>query len=144
VYPIEALSALLPGETRPLPASPIAPFERTADGSLEKAVQRANVALQTVVGIVVPEPGVQLPVEFTPWQVPMLFDPCRHPLAGGLELLACRTPFDARHAAPIWHPVQCESQKREAPLHAGVETTAAQEVGLVWCDLEVELLQPVG
>ena len=144
VYPIEALSALLPGETLPLPTAPIAPCERTAYGSLEKAVQRANVAVQTVVVIVAPEPGVQPLVACTPQQVPMLLNPFRHPPAGNLELLTRRAPFDARHATPIWHPGQRESQTREAPPPTGVATTEAEEVGRFWCDLAVAFLQPVG
>ena len=76
--------------------------------------------------------------------MPVLFDPCRYPSARRVELLARGASLDARHALAVWHPVQLESQKREAPPHAGMETTEAQEVGLVWGDLEVELLQPVG
>jgi hypothetical protein len=38
LYPIEALGALLPGKTLPLPAAPITPFEPVAHGPPEKAV----------------------------------------------------------------------------------------------------------
>jgi hypothetical protein len=84
-----------------------------------------------------------LPVERASRQLPVLFDPCRDPSARRVELLARGTAFDARHALAVWHPVPLESQKREAPPHAGMETTEAPAVGLVWGDLEVVLLQPV-
>jgi hypothetical protein len=73
----------------------------------------------------------------------MPLNPCRHPPAGRLELLPCRTPLDARHALPIWSPSKLKAQKREAPLHAGVKTAEAQQAGLFGCDLEVEFLQPL-
>jgi hypothetical protein len=74
----------------------------------------------------------------------VLFDPCRHPTARRVELLTRRASRDARHALAGWHPRPLESQKREAPLHAGLETTEAQEVGFVGGNLEGELLQPAG
>jgi hypothetical protein len=75
--------------------------------------------------------------------MPVLLEPFRHPSARRLELLARGASRDARHAWAVWPPVQLEAQKREAPLHARMETTEAQEGG-VWGDLEVELLQPLG
>jgi hypothetical protein len=71
--------------------------------------------------------------------VPVLLDPCRDPLAGSLELLACCPPFDAWHSLPIWHPEELESQKGKAPLHARVKAAEPQEAGLLWCYLEAEL-----
>jgi hypothetical protein len=76
--------------------------------------------------------------------VAVLFDPCRHPTARRLELLARRAPLDTRHALAIGHPVELEAQKREAPPQARMKTTEAQEVGFIWGDLEVELRQPTG
>jgi hypothetical protein len=63
--------------------------------------------------------------------VPVLPNPFREPLAGGLELLACCTPFDTRHALSIWHPAELASQTGEAPLHAGVKAAEPQEAGLL-------------
>jgi hypothetical protein len=76
--------------------------------------------------------------------VAVLFDPCRDPSARRLELLARRASLDAWHTLAIWHPVELESQTREAPPHARMKTTEAQEVGFIWGDLEVELRQPTG
>jgi hypothetical protein len=56
------------------------------------------------------------------WQVPVLLHPFLDPLTCRLKLLARRAPFDARHALPIWTPRTRKAQKREAPLHAGVQT----------------------
>ena len=107
-------------------------------------MQGAGVAWQTVVVVVAPQPTVQPPVERASRQVPVLGDPCRDPSARRLELLARGASLDTRHALAIWHPRQLESQKREAPPQAGMETTEAQEVGFVGGDLEVEVLQPLG
>jgi hypothetical protein len=122
----------------------MAPFQRTAESALETAVQGARVALQTVVVVVAPYPDMPLPVERASRQMPVLFEPCRSPSARRVELLARGVSLDARHALTVWPPVQRASQKRAVPPHAGMDTTAAQEVGLVWGDLEVALLQPVG
>ena len=75
--------------------------------------------------------------------MPGLLAPCRDPLAGSLELLACCPPFDARHPLPIWRPEALESQKGKAPLHARVQAAAPQEAGLLWCHLEVALRSPL-
>ena len=79
-----------------------------------------------------------------PRQVPGWLDPCREPLTGGWELLACGAPHDAGHAVPIWHPDERESQQGEAPLRAGVTTAASSQMGLLRRHLEVALLQPGG
>jgi hypothetical protein len=76
--------------------------------------------------------------------VPVLFDPFRDPSARRLELLARRASLDAWHTLAIWHPVELDSQKREAPPQARMNTTAAQAVGFIWGDLEVDLRQPTG
>ena len=143
-YAVPALGELLPGKALPLPTAPIAPFEHTAHGAFEEAVQRAVVAVQTIVGVMASQPDVQLPVEHASRQVPVLFDPCRHPSARRMELLARGASLDARHALAVWHPSKLESQKREAPPHAWMETTETQEAGFVGSNLEVELLQPEG
>ena len=70
----------------------------------------------------------------------MLLDPFRDPPTCGLKLLTRRASRDARHALPIWHPGEFESQEGEAPPHAGVKTAEPQEMGLLWRDLEVEFL----
>jgi hypothetical protein len=93
---IEALRALRPGTTRPLPASSLAPCAHTAPGPLKKALKRARVPLEAVVIVVALYPGGQPPVAFPPRPVPGRREPCREPLAGGLELLACCPPCDAR------------------------------------------------
>ena len=87
--------------------------------------------------------GGQPPVECTPRQGPVLLVPCREPLAGGLELLACCPPFDARPPLPIWPPAARESQTGQAPLHARVKAAEPQEAGLLWGHLEVELRYPL-
>ena len=130
-YPVPGLGELLPGKTLPLPPAPIAPCKHTAHSALEKAIQGAGVALQTVVGVVASQPAVPLPVERASRQVPVLFEPCRDPTARRLELLARGTPLDTWHALAIWHPVQLDSQKREASPQARMKATEAQEVGLV-------------
>src|SRR5712671_1631636 len=79
-----------------------------------------------------------------PRQVPVVLDPDRQPLAGGLELRARGAPPDAWHAVPTWHPGTRASQQGEAWRHAGVQTTAPPQVGLLWGDLQVALLQPLG
>jgi hypothetical protein len=141
--PVPALGALLPGKTLPLPPAPIAPFQHIAHSAFEKAGQGTGVAVQTVVVGVASQPAVQLPVERASWQVPVLFDPCRAPTARRLELLARGTPLDPWHALAIWHPVQRESQTREASPHAWMKATEAPEVGFVGGDLEGALRSPL-
>ena len=79
-----------------------------------------------------------------PRQVPVLLDPFREPLAGGVELLTCRASHDAGHAVPIWHPAERTSQQGEAPLRAGVKTAASAQMGLLRRHLAVEFPQPFG
>jgi hypothetical protein len=100
--------------------------------------------VKPVVGVVAPYSDVQLPVERASRQVPVLSDPFRDPSARRLELLARRASRDAWHTVAIWHPVELEAQKREAPPHARLNTTEAQEVGFIWGDLEGEWRQPTG
>src|SRR5262245_56960803 len=76
--------------------------------------------------------------------MPVLCDPCREPLASGLELLACGAPHDAGHAVPIWCPVERSSQKGEAPLLARVKTAEPAQMGFLWSHLEVACRQPFG
>lgn len=77
-------------------------------------------------------------------QVPVVLDPHRQPLAGGLERLARGAPHDTWHAVPIWPPGQLEAQKGDALLHAGVKSTAPPQVGFLWGNLEIAFLQPLG
>ncbi len=100
--------------------------------------------MQTVVGGVTSQSAVHALVERASRQVPVLLNPCRPPTARRLKLLTCGAPLDTWHALAIWHPVPCEFQQREAPLHARMQTTAAQEGGLVGGDLKVALRQPLG
>src|SRR5262245_53430893 len=93
--------------------------------------------------VVALEPAADAPGECTPRQVPGLLDPCRAPLAGSLERLACCPPFDARHPLPLWPPAARESQQGTAPLPARVQAAAPQEAGLLWCHLEVALRYPL-
>src|SRR6267142_5993015 len=79
-----------------------------------------------------------------PRQVPVLLDPFREPLTGGLELLAGGAPHDAGHAVPIWQPEERESQKGAAPLRAWVKTAESSQVGLLRRHLEVAFRQPGG
>src|SRR5215471_3370385 len=82
--------------------------------------------------------------ELPPRQVPVLLDPFRESLTGGLELLAGGTSHDAGHAVPIWCPEKLESQKGEAPLLARVKTAEPAQMGFLWCHLKVEFRQPFG
>src|SRR5215813_13525552 len=82
--------------------------------------------------------------ELPPRQVPVLLDPFRESLTGGLELLAGGASHDAGHAVPIWCPEKLESQKGEAPLLARVKTAEPAQMGLLWSHLEVEFRQPFG
>ena len=85
------------------------------------------------------------PLEACPLrQVPVVLDPPRQPLAGGLELLARGAPHDAWYAVPIWHPGTLEAQKGDALLHARVQSTEPPQVGFLWGTLEIALLQPLG
>src|SRR5574341_977502 len=81
-------------------------------------------------------------------QVPVVLDPHRQPLAGGLERLARGAPHDAWHAVPIWHPGQLEAQKGDALLHAGVKTTAPPTTAVnsfrILCPPQPSILQPPG
>jgi hypothetical protein len=82
--------------------------------------------------------------ELPPRQEPVLLDPFREPLAGGLELLARGAPHDAGHTVPIWGPEKLESPKGEAPLLARVTTAEPAQMGFLGCHLEVEFRQPFG
>jgi hypothetical protein len=77
-------------------------------------------------------------------QVPVLFAPARQPLTGGVELLARGASHDAWHAVPLWHPGTRNAQQGDAPFHAGVNTTQPPQVGLLWGNLEVTFLPPLG
>src|SRR5262245_6698128 len=81
---------------------------------------------------------------FPPRQVPVLLDPCRQSLTGGLELLACGAPHDARHAVPIWHPEEREAQKGQAPLLAWMNTAEPSQMGLLRRYLKLACSQPFG
>src|SRR5262250_370235 len=81
--------------------------------------------------------------ECPPRQVPVVLDPCREPLPGGLELLAGSAPQDAGHAVPLWPPVALESQKGAAPRRAGVKTAEPVQMRLLRCPLEVERREPL-
>jgi hypothetical protein len=123
--PVKHLGERLPSITLALAASSVKPPVRTLYGPSEEALKRVEVTPHTVVLIVPLQPCIQPPKELSSRQVPMLLDPFRDPLTCRLELLAGRTPLDAWHALPIWSPCQLKAQNREAPLHAGVQTTAA-------------------
>jgi hypothetical protein len=82
--------------------------------------------------------------EFPPRQVPVLLDPFRESLTGGLELLTCGAPQDAGHAVPIWHPEELQSQKGEAPLLARVKTAEPLQMRLLRRYLKMEFSQPFG
>jgi len=144
LYPVEDLRALLPGKTLALAASPVEPFQRPVHDPIEEAMQRTGVPSHPVVMVVTPSSRMQTLEACPPRQVPVLFDPCRAPSAGRLELLACSTPRDARYALPIWGPGPLEAQQGAAPPPTGMTPAAPQQVGLLWGDLEVEFLQPLG
>src|SRR5215813_13647214 len=76
--------------------------------------------------------------------MPVLFDPFRKSLTGGLELLACGAPHDAGHAVPIRHPEELESQKGEAPLLAWMKTAEPSQMGLLRRYLKMEFSPPFG
>jgi hypothetical protein len=141
--PVQTLGKLLPGNTLPLPPAPMAPCKRTAQRALEKALQGTGVPLQTVVVVVTSQAAVHSSVARASRQVPGLFDPCRHPSARRLKLLTCGAPLDTWHALAIGHPIQFDSQKREAPPQARRKTPAAQKVRLVGGDLKVACRQPL-
>src|SRR5262245_1048168 len=77
--------------------------------------------------------------ECPPRQMPVLLNPFREPLAGGLELLTCGASQDAWHAVPLWHPAARESQKGEAPLRAWVKTAEPVQMRLLRRHLESAL-----
>ena len=140
----EDVGALLPRVTPLLASPPVEPFERTVHRPMEKAVERAGVPSHAIVVVVASQSRIQTLEEFPPRQVPVVLDPCRAPLAGGVELLTCRASHDAWHAVPIWHPEELKSQKGEAPLRAWVKTAESSQMGLLRGHLEVEFLQPFG
>jgi len=111
---------------------------------MEDAVQRAGVPSHPVVIVVAPYPCVPTWEALTPRQVPGLFHPCRDPLACRMQLLTRRAPRDAWHALPIWGPGTREAQTGDAPPPTGMQPAAPPQVGLLWCDLEVALLPPLG
>jgi hypothetical protein len=78
-----------------------------------------------------------------PRQVPVVLQPCRAPLAGGVELLTGGASPDAWHAVPLWHPEARESQQGEAPLRAGVQPAEPVPMRLRRRHLEVELRSPL-
>ena len=99
---------------------------------------------QTVVVGVAPQPAVPSPGERAARHLPGLLDPCRHPSARRLELLARGASRDARPAWAVWPPGHLESQQRAAPPHARLAPAAAEAVRFVGGDGAVALLQPVG
>ena len=141
---VEDVGKLLPRVTPLLASSPVEPCERTVHRPMEEAVERAGVPAHAIVVVVASQSRMQTLEEFPPRQVPVLLDPFREPLAGGVELLTCSASHDAGHAVPIWHPEERKSQKGAAPLRAGVQTAESSQMGLLWRHLEVEFLQPCG
>jgi class 3 adenylate cyclase len=141
---VEHVSKLLPRVTPLLASPPVEPFERTVHRPMEKAVERAGVPAHAIVVVVAAQSRVQTLEEFPPRQVPVLLNPFREPLAGGVELLPCGASHDAGHAVPIWHPEELKSQKGEAPLLARVKTAEPAQMGLLRRHLEVEFPQPLG
>jgi hypothetical protein len=134
-YSVKSLRILLPGITLPFAPSSVAPFVCTLSGPPEEALKRVDVPSHSVGVLASLQPSMQLPEKLPSRQVPMLRDPCRHPPAGSLALLACRAPRDARHAVPICSPSTREAQQRAAPLPAGVKTAEAPQAGLLRCHL---------
>ena len=141
---VEDVGARLPRVTPLLASPPVEPCERTVHRPREAAVERAGVPAHAIGVVVASESRMQTLEACPPRQVPGWLDPCREPLTGGWELLACGAPHDAGHAVPIWHPDERESQQGEAPLRAGVTTAASSPMGLLRRHLEVALLQPGG
>src|SRR5690348_16768233 len=119
---IAHVGKLLPCVTPLLASPPVEPFERPVHRPMEKAVQRAGVPAHAIVVVMASQSRVQTLEEFPPRQVPVLLEPFREPLIGGLELLACSASHDTWHAVPIWQPKERKSQKGEAPLRAWVKT----------------------
>src|SRR5262245_56202998 len=141
---VKDVSKLLPRVTPLLASPPVEPLQRTVHGPMEEAVERAGVPAHAIVIVVASPSRMQTLEEFPPRQVPVLLDPFREPLAGGLELLAGGASHDAGHAVPIWCPEKLESQKGEAPLLARVKTAEPAQMGFLWSHLEVEFRQPFG
>jgi hypothetical protein len=110
---------------------------------MEEAVERAGVPSHAIVVVVASQSRMQTLEEFPPRQVPVLLDPFREPLAGGVELLTCSASHDVWHAVPIWHPEELESQKGAAPPLAWVKTAEPSQMGLLRGHLEVAFLQPL-
>jgi hypothetical protein len=111
---------------------------------MEEAVERAGVPAHAIVVVVASQSRIQTLEEFPPRQVPVLLDPFRESLAGGVELLTCSASHDAWHAVPIWQPEELKAQKGEAPLRAWVKTAEPSQMGLLRGHLEVEFAQPFG
>ena len=135
---------LLPRGAAPLASPPGAPCARTVHRPRAKAGERAGVPAHTIVVGVAPSSRMQTRAECPPRQMPVWFDPCREPLASGLELCAGGAPPDAGHAVPLWCPAKRASQPGEAPLRARGQTAAPAQMGCLWCHLAVACRQPCG
>src|SRR5215475_9466431 len=85
---VEDVGALLPRITALLASPPVAPFGRTVHGPMAKAGERASIPAHAIVVVVASSSRMQTLEELPPRHVPVLLDPFREPVAGGLELLA--------------------------------------------------------
>src|SRR5712691_11151646 len=113
---VEDVGELLPRVTPLLASPPVEPCERTVHRPMEEAVERAGVPAHAIGVVVASQSRMQTLEACPPRPVPVVLDPFREPLAGGVELLARGAPHDAGHTVPIWHPEARESQQGEAPL----------------------------
>jgi len=141
---VEDGGTLLPRGAPLLASPPVEPLKRPGHGPMEEAVARARVPSHAIGVVVASQSRMQTLEDCPPRQMPVLFEPCREPLASGVELLACGAPQDARHTVPIWCPAKRESQPGEAPLRAWVQTAEPAQMGCLWCPLAVALRPPVG
>jgi hypothetical protein len=141
---VEHPGKLRPGVAAPLASPPVEPCARPGHRPMAKAVQCAGVPAHAIGVVVAPSSRMQTLEAYPPRQMPVLGDPCREPLASGVELLACGAPHDAGHAMPLWCPATLAAQQGDAPLRARGHTAAPAQRGLLWCHVEVAGRQPCG
>src|SRR5215813_4751954 len=98
---VEDVGELLPRITALLASPPVAPFGRTVHGPMAKAGERASIPAHAIVVVVASSSRMQTLEELPPRHVPVLLDPCREPVAGGLELLARSAPHAAGDTVPL-------------------------------------------
>src|SRR3990170_626612 len=97
-------------------ASSVEPLEQDPQRLTIELLKTPVVAHYSIVLIVAPQLGVQLPEQFPRFQVPDMPAPLGETCQGGPQSLPCRPALQVRLPLPVFPPVELEPQKLKPSL----------------------------